>query len=256
MFFANPSIGYRERIFNIVENDNTTASLNVNEAVAEFGIGRELGTWGEIRAGVRYASGEAKIRIGDPALIDDSFDRAETFVRFSLDEFDNFNFPSTGTTASVEWLGSYTGLGADTSFDQLLVEGGVAFTRGANTLLALARYDSTISGRAPLQNRYTLGGFGQLSGLSANELSGQHLTLGVLAAYRRLSLDAKIPLYAGVTLEHGNVWNARSEISFNRSLVAGSLWLGADTFVGPAYLAYGQVEGGHGGWYFFLGRPF
>lgn len=256
MFFANPSIGYRERVFSVVENDNVVASLSVNEAFAELGIGRELGSWGEIRAALRYASGEASVRIGAPTLIDYSFDRAETLVRFSLDEFDSLNFPKAGATATVEWLGSHKGLGADTSFDQLRIEGGAAFTRGANTLLAVAKYYSTVSGRAPLQNLYSLGGFGQLSGMSANELSGQNLTLGVLAAYHRLTRDTSLPLYVGMTLERGNVWSARSEISFNRSLFAGSVWLGADTFVGPAYIAYGHAEGGRGGWYFFLGQPF
>ncbi|WP_082989862.1 patatin-like phospholipase family protein [Woeseia oceani] len=256
MYFVNPSIGYRERIFSVVRDEDVIASLDVKETIAELAAGRELGTWGEVRAGVRYGSGESSVRIGDPGLIDYSFKRAETYLRFSLDELDSLNFPRTGTSATVEWLGSHKGLGADTSFDQLRVSAGAAITRGANTLLAVARYKTTMSGNAPLQNVYALGGFGQLSGLSADERRGQHSTLGVLAAYRHLNRDATLPIYAGVTLEHGNVWASRRDISFKDSLFAGSVWLGADTFFGPAYLAYGQAEGGRRGWYFFLGQPF
>ena len=38
--------------------------------------------------------------------------------------------------------------------------------------------------------------------------------------------------------------------------MAGSLFLGADTPVGPLYLGYGQTEGGNNSLFFFLGRPF
>ncbi len=256
MYFVNPSIVTRERVFSVVEDDKAVASLNISETLAELGVGRELGTWGEVRAGVRVASGKADVRIGDPDFFNLSFDRAETFVRFSLDEFDSLNFPSEGATATVEWTGSHTGLGADTAFDQLRLEAGAAMSRGSNTLLAIGRYSSTVSGRAPVQSLYSLGGFGRLPGFAADELRGQHATSMVLAAYRGLRRDTLLPLYAGVTLEHGNVWEARSDISFERGLFAGSLWIGADTLIGPAYIAYGHAEGGRSSWYFFLGQPF
>ena len=36
----------------------------------------------------------------------------------------------------------------------------------------------------------------------------------------------------------------------------GSLFIGADTPLGPLYLGYGHAEDGNSSWYFFLGRPF
>ncbi len=80
-------------------------------------------------------------------------------------------------------------------------------------------------------------------------------------SYRRIRsnpirglLDAS--LYIGGSVELGNAWQNSSEVKFSNSLFAGSLFLGADTFIGPVYLAGGLAEGGHSAMYLFIGRPF
>jgi NTE family protein len=45
-------------------------------------------------------------------------------------------------------------------------------------------------------------------------------------------------------------------MAFDDVIVAGSIFLGLDTFLGPVYLAYGHAEGGHDSVYFFLGQTF
>ena len=35
-----------------------------------------------------------------------------------------------------------------------------------------------------------------------------------------------------------------------------TIQLGADTYLGPLYLAYGQAEGGHSALYLYLGHKF
>ena len=256
MFFVNPLVGYEERLVNIIQNSNIAASYRINETLASLSAGREFGTWGEARVGIRYADGEAEREVGGPSFSDMAYIRGETFVRLSVDELDDFNIPRQGTRVMAEWVGSRTGLGADTKFDQLSLGVTGAFTRKRNTLLGSASYDATISGTAPLQNLFALGGFGQLSGLGKKELSGQHAALGLLAYYRRLNDSRRLPIYAGMTLEAGNVWDNRSDISLSDTITAGSLFLAANTFIGPLYLAYGRAEDKSGAFYFFLGRPF
>jgi len=63
-------------------------------------------------------------------------------------------------------------------------------------------------------------------------------------------------LYLGVSLEVGNAWQNSGDISFSNSLTAGSVFVGADTFIGPVYLAGGLAEGGNSALYLFVGRPF
>jgi NTE family protein len=64
------------------------------------------------------------------------------------------------------------------------------------------------------------------------------------------------PLYLGFSVEAGNVWQETSDISFSKSLTAGSLFVVIDTLIGPLYLAYGVAEGDRSSTYLFLGQPF
>jgi NTE family protein len=161
-----------------------------------------------------------------------------------------------GSRFVAEWSGSRDGLGADTEFDQLSVITGTTFTRNRNTFGATAKYFATISGTAPVQSLFTLGGFGNLAGNTAQEITGQHSAFAALLYYRRLNGSHALPFYAGMTLEAGNAWDNRSDISFSDTIGAGSLFLATTTPIGPIYLAYGRAEGSKEAVYFFLGRPF
>jgi NTE family protein len=255
-YFVNPIIGYRERLVNIVQNSDVAATYRIEEKPVEISFGREFGTWGEARVGVRYSDGEAKREVGGPSFSDLLFNRGETFVRLSSDELDDFNIPLKGSFFNVEWLGSREGLGADDEFDQLRVEASVVFTRNRNTFVAGGQYNATISGTAPIQSLFTLGGFGRLSGFTPQEISGQHTALATLVYYRRLNDSRALPFYAGASLETGDAWDNRSDISLSDAITAGSLFLAMNTPVGPLYLAYGRAEAGKDAYYFLLSRPF
>ena len=64
-----------------------------------------------------------------------------------------------------------------------------------------------------------------------------------------------MPLYIGASLEAGNVWQSRSDISMDSLLIHGSVYLGLDTFVGPVILAAGFGEGGNKSLYLSIGSP-
>jgi len=257
MWFANTKTTISERIATIYEDDTALADYEVGEALIEASVGREFGTWGEARVGVRYADGDAEARIGNP---DDfpkiPFERGELFARFYVDELDSFYFPTSGYLARAEWIGSRNGLGADDKFDQMLLNGAIVKSWGLHTLIGAIDYQSTISGTAPIQSVFRAGGFLNLSGFNANELSGQHYARAAATYYRELGDMKLLPLYAGVSLELGNVFQNRDDIGLSDSIYAGSLFLGADTFIGPVYLAYGHAEGGNSAYYIFLGRAF
>jgi NTE family protein len=59
-----------------------------------------------------------------------------------------------------------------------------------------------------------------------------------------------------VSLEFGNVWATRSEISAKSAIFGASIWAGVQTPVGPAYIGYGHAEGGASAFYVYLGRVF
>jgi NTE family protein len=187
----------------------------------------------------------------------DSFHRGEIFTRFSVDTLDNIAFPRSGVFMSAEWLGSNTDwLSADEDFDQLLIRSTFAKTWGRHTIVSTLRYDATVSGQAPISNIYRFGGLFDLSGLGRDQLTGQHVARLGTGYYRRIGDLALFPAFAGVSVEVGNVWQSRSDISLEASIWGGALWAGVDTPVGPIYLGYGVAEGGSDAFYVVLGRVF
>jgi NTE family protein len=93
----------------------------------------------------------------------------------------------------------------------------------------------------------------------ADELTGQDFALGRLIYYRNIGSQPGsfgVPVYLGASLEAGNVWQDRNDMSIDDLLIAGSAFVGLDTPVGPIYLAYGHAEGGNRSAYLFLGQTF
>ena len=54
----------------------------------------------------------------------------------------------------------------------------------------------------------------------------------------------------------GNVWTARSDLSVGSARRDAAVFFGADTYIGPVYLAAGYDESGVTAFYLFLGRSF
>ena len=113
---------------------------------------------------------------------------------------------------------------------------------------------------ADVTPRYSLGGFTRLSGYSPNEISGRHAGLLSLMGYQRLNEHTIVPIdqpsFIGFSLEAGNVFQDRDDLRWDKTLSGGSLFIGADTAVGPGYLSFGRTEGGRQSVTLSVGRPF
>ncbi len=81
-----------------------------------------------------------------------------------------------------------------------------------------------------------------------------------MQVYRRLKgLDLtgiRVRSYVGVSLEAGNVFSVDGPMSAGAFLHGGTLYLGAETPMGPFYLGYGSTEGGRHRWYLAIGDHF
>ncbi|HET7607763.1 MAG TPA: hypothetical protein VFL84_03730, partial [Gammaproteobacteria bacterium] len=258
LYFYAPSLYLTSTQFNVYEGDQRITEAQLREGTLEFAVGRELLTWGEYRFGVRAAQGAFDLRVGDPTQIsEEKFRRGEFFSRFSVDTMDSVSFPREGSQAVLEWRASRQRLfDADADFDQLLFSGTYAKTWGRHTVLTTLRWDTTVSGTATDDRLFRMGGFFDISGLNRNQLSGQHATRLGAAYYRRIGDLALFPAFAGMSLELGNVWDSREDISSRDGILGGSFWAGVDTPVGPVYVGYGRAEGGEDAFYVSLGRVF
>jgi NTE family protein len=255
-YFVTSKANYGARNVNYYTGgDNPVAEYRVNQAELELAMGREFSVFGEGRLGYRYRTGDVKLRTGTPGLPEFDYDTGEVYGRLSFDRLDNYNFPEDGWQASLEYDMAREDFGGDSDFDQAVLRGSSFTSFGNGHVLGIAGSVSTTQdGMAAIQDRYRLGGFLNLSGFVNDSLSGQQAAVLVATYYRRYKPLPFLSWYIGGSLEYGGVWEEKGDIGSD-GIAAGSLFLGADTPIGPLYVGYGQAEAGHQAVFFYLGRP-
>jgi NTE family protein len=204
-------------------------------------------------------TGRATRRIGDPLFPDLKADIGGLQAAFWVDQLDNVNAPKEGYFAQVVLAAQRRGLGATESYDRL--DGTVVGVRTLGRFTGLVRLSGGdgLGTRLPFYDQFTLGGLFNLSGLPRNQLLGETYGFaGAILLYRLNDTPGFLirGLYVGTSVEAGNVWRTRSEASLSNLKNAGSVFLSADTLIGPAFLAYGRASGGSHAYYFYLSRLF
>jgi NTE family protein len=245
-----------ERAMNVFDRSGHKRSeLGIRRYGVTLAGGREIGMWGELRAGVVREGGSIRLMVGDPGFPVDRYDTGEAFAQLFVDRLDEVAFPHRGGSLRARLTAGLDELGSTVTYRQATVDASVAATRGHWTGVLGGESGTTLQGDAPLERRFCQGGLGRLSGLEQDELIGQHdLLLRALLYYRIVDFQL-LPVYAGMSAEYGNVFLSRSAIGLEDGIVAGSVFLGADTIFGPLCLAYGRAEGGRGNYYLTLGQP-
>ncbi len=259
-YFVSALASFDEENTNSFENGAIIDQFRVRRVLGQLAVGRVFGNSGEIRVGTVYGFGTTRSNIGS-AIPSTTFDIGGVTASASYDTLDNVYFPNSGSSASVAWTGLRDSMGATTDIDIVTGSIGTVKSWGINTLIGSMKFQTQLKEVTGVENLLSTGGLFNLSGFQRDELSGRHTAVGRVIYYRRIRsnpirglLDAS--LYFGGSVELGNAWQNSSEVKFSNSLFAGSLFLGADTFVGPVYLAGGLAEGGNSALYLFIGRPF
>ncbi|WP_342129293.1 patatin-like phospholipase family protein [Hydrogenophaga sp. OTU3427] len=265
-YFVSGYVDHWLRRFDLYDADNNVAVVYRRR---ESRLGLDLGT----TLGRDGAFGDARLgwfgarRVTTPEIIA-GFDSGEIErlawneqgLRLAVvsDQLDYANFPLAGYRVRAEAItGRRDLLGARQGFhrQELTATYVSSFDRDTfNLHLRLARSSSLPVGAL---DEYSLGGFQQLSGYRVGQVVGNNLLFTRLTHYRRLDLNPGIAraLFAGGSLELGNAWPRGSAMRLRDLRLGSSLFLGADTAVGPVYLALVHAPRGFTGVYFFLGRP-
>jgi NTE family protein len=260
-YFVVPHAQLGARNVDVLSDQRRVAEYRVRSFDFGVDIGREFGNWGELRAGIERSRGRSRVRVGAPELPTGEFDVQSQFVRFAYDELDNVNFPRQGTLASLEWRNERPDRDTDASADHVIFDWLTAKSFGRQTAVLWTSYGTTLDEQmADVRTLFPLGGFLNLSGLKTDSLNGPHFGIARLLLYRQIGragpgfLD--VPAYLGISLEAGNVWDERSDMSFGSARKDASLFVGFDTLLGPVYLATGIEQDGPAALYLFLGRTF
>jgi NTE family protein len=262
-WFVAPSARVEARDLTIYTDNVEVADFRDREVEGDLDVGRNLGNWGEIRVGFHRTNGLTHLRLGDPDLVEQQYNNGEFFFKFSYDRLDNVHFPRDGQTFSLQWDANRTDLGADLASDKVQADWLMARSNGRNTILLWTSAGSTLDGRYnsnALPEFYSLGGFFNLSGLAPDSLYGPQYAIARAIYFRKIGRGGEgffeFPVYIGMSLEAGNTWEHRGDISYGSAHKDASVFLALDTFLGPVYLGSGYDHTGNAAFYLFLGRTF
>jgi NTE family protein len=249
----------------VFSGDQRVAEYKVQTNIAGLDVGVPILRQGEIRFGpvYTYYKGSPTIAVQDFETVRQTDAGLRLLARW--DNRDNAYFPHRGAQVDLDvFYGNEAqriGSAPELSYDRigrgtLYANAGVPID--ADNFVNVAVRAGALSRDIPsVVNPYLLGGLLNLSGLRYQQLEGSYLGFGRAVYYHRL---AQVPyiggnLYAGGSLEAGNTWQQRADVSTGDLIVAGSVFVAADTFLGPFYFAYGRASGGASSFYLLLGRP-
>jgi NTE family protein len=255
--YLDVGVGVTSNNLRILGSDSGDTPVAEYQVVRWGGLlegGRNLGNWG--RLGLRYSryAGDADVQVGGPDFPSYTFDVGELQLGLSVDTLDSLNFPRSGWFGSAYGVIARDWLGSSNDYELAGLSLLRAGTWGRDSLLGGLSLGGNIGGSTPPESFFRMGGFLNLSGFNQRDLSGPYAALARTIYLRDLGTSL-VRTYAGGSFEIGNVWQERDDIGFDDLRYGGSLFLGADTILGPVYVGYGIGDGGNDAFYLFLGRP-
>ncbi len=254
--FVAAKAGIATSIFPIVNNSNIDSVKRFRRNYLNLSTGKIFKQATKISFGLHLNDGHTATISGDRSLSDGDFREGFFYTTLFHDSLDNLSFPNTGFFGGISFRSSQEKLGADSNYEQLQMTLSGAETYKRYSVFSRAIFETTLNENAPFNALYRRGGFMELSGTLQQSVVGQHFGLIETAFYRRLGDVTFLPMYAGFSLEAGNAWNRYEDIKAGNIILAGSLFIGADTFFGPLYLAFGFNDNGEQTVYFNLGKSF
>ena len=253
--FVAPHVEIERRTLDVYQGDQRVSQWQggFNRIGVDLGVPVGVfGTLGEARLGLARGSFQANQTIGTLGTDSVRFNESGLSGSLVLDQLDNAAFPREGWRVSGEFFNA-----RNHSDNNAITAATGAISSGRSTLQWGAEFAGFMDRSRIGYSDFRLGGFQRLSGYRNDQIDGNFLALGKVTYRYRLAEITPFgrALYAGASAEMGNAWADRSQMDWSRLRKAGSVFLAADTPIGPAYIALGAAEGGYRAIYLFLGRP-
>ncbi|HCE53405.1 MAG TPA: patatin [Shewanella baltica] len=263
-FFSRARYQYDTRNWDLYDNNNRLLTFDKKTHTIELGIGYNYTSQGMIELGLVAEKGAI---INDAWLSSDlDFSSYGAYFRFGYDSLDSISFPTSGNRVT---LNVYV---RNEDFDDIIDDNQNQYSVQieADWKGALSVGNHAFVGKASISTNDNdgmntlhlseLGGFLNLSGYHKDSLTGAHKVFGAFVYQYDLGRDAlgmtDYPLYLGWSLEAGNVWDERSEVTLTDLIYASSLYIGTDTSMGPAAIGFGITDLGDKSFYLFVGKNF
>ncbi|PWF63260.1 patatin [Shewanella sp. BC20] len=263
-FYSRARYQYDVHNWDLYDNNNRALIFDKKTHTVELGIGYNYVLQGFVELGLVAEKG---VIVNDAWLIKDfDFKSYGAYLRAGYDSLDSISFPTSGNRIT---LNVYV---RNEDFDDLVDnnENEYSVQIEADWKGALSVGNHAFVGKASVATNNNdgyntlhlsdLGGFLNLSGYHKDSLTGAHKLFGAFVYQYDLGRDAlgmtDYPLYLGLSLEAGNVWFERDEVSLSDLIYASSLYIGTDTSMGPAALGFGITDMGDKSLYLFIGKAF
>jgi len=257
-YFVAPYAQIGQGSRGVFVGENRVAEYDARDMRIGFDAGMTLSTWGEARLGAVWRRIDAGVDTGLLTLPDIKENSAGPNAKVFIDQLDSAWFPRSGFRAIGTAYLADEGFGSDRAYKRLegLFVGAKSWA--AHTFNLGFSGGTDLGSNMPAYDTFTLGGPLRLSGYRINEFSGRRMAYGRLMYYNRA-----LPLpdllgsgaYVGTSLEAGQIRNRFDNLPYGGTIMSGSVFLAADTAMGPAYFGVGVGEAGRWSLYMMLGVP-
>jgi NTE family protein len=257
-FFVAPNFAAFRQRNDLYIDESPVSSYLVQRLLVGLDLGVNFGTAAQVRLGYVGGREKASPEVSLPAFPEVEQDVGALRAGLVYDTFDNWAFPHYGLYVRASTLYSREGLGSDTDWEKIDLGLDRAFSHGVHRLQLSIAGGSSLGSDLPVFEAPALGGFLRLSGFGDRQFVGQEYAFG-RAIYSYALGQSQLTdnaLYIGGSLEAGNVYERLNGPSSTGLKFAASLFVAADTAVGPAYLGAGMGEGGAFALYLYLGKPY
>ncbi|AVI68634.1 patatin [Shewanella sp. WE21] len=263
-FFSRARYQYDTRDWDLYDNNSRILTFDKKTHTIELGIGYNYTLQGMIELGLVAEKGSI---VNDVWLTQDlDFSSYGAYFRFGYDSLDSISFPTSGNrvTLNVYVRNEDFNDSIDDNQNQFSVQIEAdwkgALSVGNHAFVGKASIATNNNDGVNTLHLSELGGFLNLSGYHKDSIMGAHKVFGAFIYQYDLGRDAlgmtDYPLYLGWSLEAGNVWDERTDVTLTDLIYASSLYIGTDTSMGPAALGFGITDLGDKSFYLFVGKNF
>jgi len=257
--FVEPRLRISRELQDLYRGEQRVARYEYTYVEGQVDAGVSFGTWGELRLGLKRSQSDYTTQTGDVLLREfRDIDSAGIAARFLVDSRDTPFLPTRGTYLNFNFYSSEAALGGAQSYQRAEIFGQRVFRLRGNLLYLEAAGGSDFGSNTPSYERFTLGGISQLAGFESEELRGREYAFARVAyLWKVTDLQTLFgqALYAGVSLEAGNMFERIDGADAEGAILGSSLFFGGRTPLGPLTLVFGISEGGRKAAYLQLGRP-
>ncbi|WP_373005246.1 patatin-like phospholipase family protein [Sulfurimonas sp.] len=262
-YYLRPSFLY-DNVIEFVPYGSGTIELETKRYGASLGLGAHVTTDYEFEVGAGAFKDSLEV-----SIISGSYKKYQArpvYASFLVDNLDNLNFPNTGLKSMIKWTKEMKGFGSDYEHEKIYFDIEKPISFNSHNITTYMQFGTTYNNNNDkntfiLNDKFVLGGLFNMSAYKPYSIVGNHMALGVVKYRYQLkdggffgTLDA--PLYTGFSLEIGDAWDDGIHKNIHDLKKSVSVYVAADTFLGPFYLAFASSEDGEDSFYLYLGEKF